>query len=277
MSSSTIVLIALVVLAICNFLLTILTKSKRYKGEYGEAKSEEILDRFEKHKYDIYGKTLRNVYIPKAEGGTSEIDVLYVTARGIFVVESKNYSGWIFGKEYDQYWTATLPAGVGKSVKNKFYNPIKQNEGHIKYLREYLKTLYPDKTINFYSLIVFSDRCELKNIKFNNEHALVIQRFELFRTVKSILEKEALSITNVQVDHIYEELNKFTDVDAEVKREHVESIKGKSVISDSDDSDRCPLCGSKLVVRTAKKGSNVGQKFYGCSAFPKCRYTKEYM
>ena len=57
------------------------------------------------------GKMLRNVYIPKGNGETSEIDVLYISRKGIFVFESKNYSGWIFGKESDQYWTVSLPNG----------------------------------------------------------------------------------------------------------------------------------------------------------------------
>lgn len=42
------------------------------------------------------GKVLRNVYVPKDNGETSEIDVLFITQKGIFVFESKNYSGWMF-------------------------------------------------------------------------------------------------------------------------------------------------------------------------------------
>ncbi|MDP3515802.1 MAG: restriction endonuclease [Pseudohongiella sp.] len=38
--------------------------------------------------------------------------------------------------------------------------------------------------------------------------------------------------------------------------------------------ESCPQCGSSLVLRTAKKGSNAGGRFVGCSAFPKCRFTK---
>lgn len=38
----------------------------------------------------------------------------------------------------------------------------------------------------------------------------------------------------------------------------------------------CPLCGAEMVLRIAKKGPNVGEKFWGCSAFPKCRGTKKY-
>ena len=36
----------------------------------------------------------------------------------------------------------------------------------------------------------------------------------------------------------------------------------------------CPRCGSELVVRTAKKGANVGNMFYGCSNFPRCRFVR---
>lgn len=37
----------------------------------------------------------------------------------------------------------------------------------------------------------------------------------------------------------------------------------------------CPMCGSKMVLRTARKGSNPGEQFYGCPHFPKCRGTRK--
>lgn len=79
-------------------------------------------------------KILRNVYIPKENGGTSEIDVLYITQKGIFVIESKNYSGWVFGSEKNYQWTVSLSNGI----KNKLYNPIKQNQTHMKWLQNYV-------------------------------------------------------------------------------------------------------------------------------------------
>ena len=45
--------------------------------------------------------------------------------------------------------------------------------------------------------------------------------------------------------------------------------------TNSECSDKiCPKCGSKLVLRKASKGNNTGKSFWGCSAFPKCRYTE---
>jgi restriction system protein len=37
---------------------------------------------------------------------------------------------------------------------------------------------------------------------------------------------------------------------------------------------QCPLCGSEMGLRTAKKGPKAGEKFWGCTTYPKCRGTK---
>ena len=64
-------------------------------GKHGEKLTERELKLV--RLFGRKGKTLRNVYVPKNNGETSEIDVLYITQKGIFVIESKNYSGWIIG------------------------------------------------------------------------------------------------------------------------------------------------------------------------------------
>ena len=45
--------------------------------------------------------------------------------------------------------------------------------------------------------------------------------------------------------------------------------------ADSSAAETCPLCGSELVVQTARRGLNPGSRFYGCSAYPDCRFTKD--
>lgn len=67
------------------------------KGKYGETLTVRKLKKVKLLGRD--GEILRNVYIPKDNGETSEIDVMFITQKGIFVFESKNYSGWIFGEE----------------------------------------------------------------------------------------------------------------------------------------------------------------------------------
>ena len=214
------------------------------------------------------GKILRNVYIPKDNGETSEIDVLYITQKGIFVIESKNYSGWIFGDEKQVYWTAML----ANKQKNRFYNPIKQNRTHIKWLREYLS----DETVPLYSIIVFSERCELKKVTVTDEDILVIKRDRLYATVRNIWDSSEDTISEEGINALFEKLKPLTKVTRQAKKEHIEQIHER--FSDPQDSSAsacsriCPRCGQQLVLRTAKKGANAGNQFWGCSAFPKCSY-----
>ena len=123
------------------------------------------------------GKTLRNIYIPKDNGETSEIDVVYITQKGIFVFESKNYSGWIFGDEKGTYWTVVLP----NKQKNRFYNPVKQNRTHIKWLQKYV-----GEDVPLFSIIVFSERCELKKVEIESADVKVIKRLPMTACVKRL-------------------------------------------------------------------------------------------
>jgi len=74
-----------------------------------------------------YKKILANLYIPKTDGSTTEIDLVLVNSTGIYVIESKNLNGVIGGHEKEIMWTQSF--GGGK--KYKFYNPLLQNQGHI--------------------------------------------------------------------------------------------------------------------------------------------------
>ncbi|MBR3320019.1 NERD domain-containing protein [Candidatus Saccharibacteria bacterium] len=76
---------------------------------------------------------LRNVYIPAKTGKTSEIDILVVSKKGIFVFECKNYGGRIYGDASLSKWIQY----IGKK-KNYFYNPLSQNKKHAKCLKEFL-------------------------------------------------------------------------------------------------------------------------------------------
>ena len=72
--------------------------------------------------------------------------------------------------------------------------------------------------------------------------------------------------------------NGCEDQSTEILREYKEKydeISGDIPITVTDEKAKiCPRCGSMLVLRTAKKGTNAGKQFWGCSAFPKCRYVK---
>lgn len=164
------------------------------------------------------GKILRNVYIPKDNGETSEIDVMYITQKGIFVIESKNYSGWIFGDEKSRYWTVMLP----NKQKNKLYNPIFQNRTHIRWLSEYLQQEIP-----FFSLIVFSERCELKKVTVESTDVRVLKRDRIYANVRDIWDNVPDVLTAEEVQALYDRLKPLTEVDEATKQAHIDTINDK--------------------------------------------------
>ena len=125
------------------------------KGNYGEFLTFCMLEKMGE------SNILTNIYLPQKDGTTTEVDLLIINATGIYVFESKNYSGWIFGDEKNKMWTQSLKGGQ----KNKFFNPIWQNKGHISALDNYLNNQFSDA---FYSYIIFSERCELKKVNFSS-------------------------------------------------------------------------------------------------------------
>lgn len=212
------------------------------------------------------GQVLRNIYVPKDNGETSEIDVVFITQKGIFVIESKNYSGWIFGDEKDTYWTAMLP----NREKNRFYNPIKQNRTHIKWLGQYL-----GEDIPLFSIVVFSERCELKKVTVESSDIRVIKRDRLYAAVRDIWDHANDAADETKVKALYDMLEVLTHTDQAVKAAHIERIHKKYNKTEQQDTSLiCPRCGSALAFRQAKKGANAGRGFYGCSKYPKCRYIR---
>lgn len=48
-------------------------------------------------------------------------------------------------------------------------------------------------------------------------------------------------------------------------------VQAKPVVQPVSAEPACPLCQSTMVKRTARKGANAGNMFWGCGAYPKCR------
>ena len=169
--------------------------------------------------YENYGgRFLYNVYLPKKDGTTTEIDIVFLTPKGIFVIESKNYRGWIFGREDYLYWTQTF----NKNAKERFYNPIKQNETHIKYIKQYIKAEIP-----VYSVIVFSDECNLTKVPPPKGNTIIINRRDVNAAIKYVLDKNRDFITYRQLDEIQKELFPYSQRTKKEKEKHIEDIKNK--------------------------------------------------
>lgn len=218
-------------------------------GAYGEYLTDYALDHG-----DIPGRyvTFSNVYVP-TRGRTTEIDILMLHERGILVIESKNYSGWIFGSADQKNWTQVFKGGA----KERFYNPMKQNRSHINALCNHLGL----EESAFVSLIVFSERCELKKVPANTPEVHILQRQHLVRKVNQVLEGRERFFSDEQMDDLEKRLTALLKTE-EKAEEHIKTVKA------IQSGELCPWCGAELVRREGKRGP-----FLGCSTFPKCRYT----
>lgn len=175
------------------------------KGYFGEA-----LTFMELEKIDSHGKIMTNLYIP-TENETTEIDLLYISSYGVYVIESKNYSGWILGNDNSKYWTKVI-----YNYKTKFFNPIWQNKKHIKYLQKLID-------VPMTSLIVFSERCRLKKLRYNKNESFIINRQDLVNYIKSN-KKDLTVIQDETINEIYYLLSPYKLKSNDEKEKHINYI-----------------------------------------------------
>lgn len=239
-------------------------KSPSSKGRRSEAAVARRLNTDSMQKNG--GKVLTNIYVPKPSGDTAEIDLLYITRKGLLVLENKNYAGYIFGNESNKNWMATLYGGYGKVEKYPFYNPVWQNHTHIKCLKEYMGC-----DIKFFSLITFSNRGSLKSITVNSPDVFVCNHAKLSKVLQKIWDDNPDILSDTQIEKIYQRLLPLTNTSEEAQQKHIADIQNRF-----NHADVCPSCGGRLVLRTAMKGPYAGNQFWGCSNYPKCKYIKNH-
>ncbi len=230
------------------FLLRWLIPSKGIVGEKVVARK---LDRLPKDQYRV----LNNVTIPTPKG-SSQIDHVVVSVFGIFVIETKNYNGWIYGGEHAEYWTQNIYGN-----KYQLYNPILQNAGHVRALRRVLNDYEP---LPILPIVAFSGKADLK-VKV--EEACVVYWSQIRKVINQFEEKR---LTWSQVNTICDTiLSAQIEPSRETDKQHRKDIRNARELKiDALASGHCPRCGGNLVLRSGKFG-----KFYGCSNYPKCKYT----
>ena len=231
------------------FVVIIMLQLPVVKGYLGELSVRLCLKFLNKNKYLV----INNIMIPAGDDKTAQIDHVVVSTYGIFVIETKNYKGWIFGSENSHNWTQVI-----FKTKNHFYNPILQNKGHVKALKMLLAD-YPD--IVYIPIVVFTMKAVFKKLDVSS---LVVRSLSLFWIIKKVKQevmsaKEMMDISNTILS--------ANNVDRRAKKAHVARIKENKSIREISDAKCCPVCGGEIVKRQGKYG-----EFSGCSNYPGCRY-----
>ena len=161
---------------------------------------------------------LGNVYIidlilPLDNDDLTEVDHLVVSKYGVFVIETKNYAGWIFGSEHQEKWTQQI-----FKKKSQFQNPLRQNYKHCLAVGKLLGIVS-----NIESVVVFTERTEIKTNMPKNVIKLsgLIDYVDKFNEVK---------FTEKQLVEFNQKLNRKVSETSKVARKaHLELVKRKRV------------------------------------------------
>jgi restriction system protein len=231
-------------------ILAVVIKSPWFKGKAGEAVVNLSAKLFlDKTRYHL----IKNVTLA-TEDGTTQIDHIIVSRYGVFVVETKNMKGWIFGNAKQRQWTQKI-----YRHSQKFQNPLHQNYKHVKTLQSLLAL--DDEQVC--SLVVFVGDSTFKTEMPEN----VTQGGGYIRFIKSQIEPR---LSDAEVQDVVENIGSGRlTASFRTHREHTAHVK--EIVARKENEPRCPKCQGELVKRIVKRGQNAGKEFLGCKTFPKCR------
>ena len=233
-----------------------LTTHPKSKGWLGERMMAWMLRKLNPRQYQV----LNNIYLPKADGTTSQIDHIVVSRFGVFVIETKTYKGWIFGDAKSRVWTQSIcKKGFRTPIKNTFQNPIHQNYAHLCAIENC--TGIPKSVMH--PVIAFSGEGTFKTPRPEGVCYFggVVEYIKSF-TLPIIKEKQVDEIATAILDW------QATLTKGQIAA-HVDNLKKRHEgVSASDPAPKCPYCGAPTVRRVRKSDGNP---FYGCSKYPVCK------
>lgn len=268
--------------------MSLISMFKGFLGEaFGSLAHKIMLDK------SIYHE-LNNVTIQTPDG-TTQIDHVVVSRYGIFVIEAKNMSGWIFGNEKSAEWTQSFPGG-----KFRFQNPLRQNYRHTKCLSDFLGIEHS----KFHSVVMFWGESKFKtpmpeNVLDRGYTAYIKSKAEILFTDQDVQE----IIDAIQTGKLPRTWATRKQHLASLKERHAKPVTGSIPFTASPSKPKstrdattttpsdlifgtvsiqaarekeasvpsCPVCSSPMVKRSAKRGANAGNEFWGCPRYPSCK------
>jgi hypothetical protein len=256
----------IILLVIVLFIYLAWYNSARQKGKRGEMRVSSILLQLP----DEY--TVLNDLIYRTDKGTTQIDHLVVSKYGIFTIETKNYRGEIYGDDNRKEWTQLIVTEVTYAkkwwktytyvTKNHFYNPVKQSVGHAFRIKELLSAFPHVKIV---PIVVFTGDAILSNVE--SKHHVVYED----NLLDVICEYRTIYLADDDVQSVVSILEGNNVREIVNDRQHVKNLRTAArEVNATINSGICPKCGGHLVQRNGKYGT-----FYGCSNYPKCRFTTQ--
>lgn len=230
------------------------------KGNFGEYITKYYSKLF------LDGLIIHDVLIDSKDGYTSQIDLVIVGLKGVYVVEVKFFEdARVYGDGKKTKWYY-----YKGGAKYDIYSPLKQNKKHIEYLKEFLKGF---GDISFYSiLIILCDDAKISNISNDPENpdtVIITGLLSLEKAINKLSGNKPYIFDEEKKQEIYNYILKNQHQGKEARQKHKENVKAYKSKEENLTKQRiCPYCNTELVLKKGKYGN-----FYGCSNYPKCRYT----
>jgi restriction system protein len=228
-------------------------QSPWFKGALGEIRVHRALRRLlDEHEYRLFN----DLTLPVRDG-TTQIDHVIVSRFGVFVIETKNMKGWIFGGADQAQWTQVV-----YRRKSKFQNPIRQNYKHLKAVQEILRI----DAHKLHGIVAFLGSATPKSAM---PLGVVWGAQSLADYVKS---KRVAVLSDDELRAFAESLSSggFRS-NILTRHAHVRHVKTQAATR-LRESESCPRCGATLVERTNRQS---GARFLACPKFPACRGTRK--
>ena len=237
--------VLLAVAVLLTIILSVMTffavADKRRKGEN---KVKKVLGSSKENKKYVF-----NDYLFFDDCKVVQIDHIVVTPAGVFVIETKNLSGNIFGDDMQNNWLQSLSRG---KMRTPFYSPVKQNKSHIVSLNKILPSETPT-----YSVVVFVS-ANIDNVK--SEYACTL------KDLKGIIKCKKKNLSIQSIKNVVKCLNKY-------------KASGSMLLSQRSEKTRetqnklanniCPLCNSDLILKR-----NGKESYYVCKNV-ECDYVRK--
>lgn len=242
---------------------------------------------------------LHDLYIESESGASAQIDFLVLTPKINFVLECKNLFGNIEINSKGDF-IRTIRYG-GRYYKEGIYSPITQNQRHLQVLKERgneKRNIFSMALRNymfdswFKGLVVLANPKTVVNDRFAKKEVKekVIRADQLIETIKRMnkaSKESALTLKelkgmgerylqmHIEKPLTYIEKFKQEELEEQPAVEQPAPALVEQPKPEPPEENRCPWCGKPLVMREAKRGTHIGEKFWGCAGFPKCRFTKK--
>lgn len=211
---------------------------------------------------------LHDVLIDAENGFKSQIDLIMVGIRGIYVIEVKTFTdAKIYGDYNKSRWYY-----YRSGKKFEIYSPVKQNEKHIKYIKNLLKDFGDVPVFSIITMICDDFKVSNMSGDINNLQTVICNSLPaMTKGLMLFSENKPIVFEKEKQQQIYDCILDNQYEGKEARQKHKESVKEyQKILEENKNQKNCPYCNKPLVLRNGKYG-----EFYGCSNYPNCRYTSK--